>query len=324
MRVYTEGVQSIKDWADAISSAVEGVFFGKREATETLLVALLAQGHVLLEDVPGVGKTVLARALASSIDARFSRIQCTPDLLPADITGVSVYSPKDNEFHFREGPILANIVLVDEINRATPRTQSALLEAMAEGQVTVEGRSLSLPDPFFLIATENPVEFDGTFPLPEAQKDRFLLSLRIGYPGREVEKEILESRRRLSNPLDDLEPVASVESVRDMQERVTAIHVEEAVTGYMLDIIEHVRTNRAVRLGGSPRASLALYRCAQARAAIGGRDFVLPDDIKALAPNVLSRRVLVSAEARLRGTEPEDVVEAALDEVRVPLDGGGT
>jgi MoxR-like ATPase len=237
---------------------------------------------------------------------------------------VSVYSPKDNEFHFREGPILANIVLVDEINRATPRTQSALLEAMAEGQVTVEGRSLSLPDPFFLIATENPVEFDGTFPLPEAQKDRFLLSLRIGYPGREVEKEILESRRRLSNPLDDLEPVASVESVRDMQERVTAIHVEEAVTGYMLDIIEHVRTNRAVRLGGSPRASLALYRCAQARAAIGGRDFVLPDDIKALAPNVLSRRVLVSAEARLRGTEPEDVVEAALDEVRVPLDGGGT
>jgi MoxR-like ATPase len=324
MRVYTEGVQSIKDWADAITSAVERVFFGKREATETLLVALLAQGHVLLEDVPGVGKTVLARALASSIDARFSRIQCTPDLLPADITGVSVYSPKDNEFHFREGPILANIVLVDEINRATPRTQSALLEAMAEGQVTVEGRSLSLPDPFFLIATENPVEFDGTFPLPEAQKDRFLLSLRIGYPGREVEKEILESRRRLSNPLDDLEPVASVESVRDMQERVTAIHVEEAVTGYMLDIIEHVRTNRAVRLGGSPRASLALYRCAQARAAIGGRDFVLPDDIKALAPNVLSRRVLVSAEARLRGTEPEDVVEAALDEVRVPLDGGGT
>lgn len=321
--MYTEDVQSIKEWADAVAGAVQRVFFGKQEAIEKLLVALLARGHVLLEDVPGVGKTVLARALAASIDAGFSRIQCTPDLLPADITGVSVYNPKDNEFHFREGPILANIVLVDEINRATPRTQSALLEAMAEGQVTVEGHSLALPDPFFLIATENPVEFDGTFPLPEAQKDRFLLALRIGYPGRDVEKEILASRRRLSNPLDDLEPVVSVESVREMQERVTAVHVEEAVTAYMLDIIEHVRTNRAVRLGGSPRASLALYRCAQARAAIRGRDYVLPDDVKELAPNVLSRRVLVSAEARLRGSQPEDIVETALEDVRVPLDGGG-
>ena len=321
--MYIEGVESIKDWADGITAAVEKVFFGKRAAVEKLLIALLARGHVILEDVPGVGKTVLARALAASIDARFSRIQCTPDLLPADITGVSVYSQKDNEFHFREGPILANIVLVDEINRATPRTQSALLEAMAEGQVTVEGQSLPLPDPFFLIATENPVEFDGTFPLPEAQKDRFLLSLRIGYPGRDVEKEILQSRRRLSNPLDDLRPVVTVDRVREMQERVTEIHVEEKVTGYMLDIIEAVRTHRAVRLGGSPRASLALYRCAQARAAIEGRDFVLPDDIKELAPNVLSRRVLVSHEARLRGTQAEDIVEAALEDVRVPLDGRG-
>lgn len=322
-RVYTEGVERIKEWADGISAAIEQVFFGKREVLEKLLVSLLARGHVLLEDVPGVGKTVLARSLAASIDAGFSRIQCTPDLLPADITGVSVYSPKDNEFHFREGPILANIVLVDEINRATPRTQSALLEAMAEGQVTVEGHSLPLPDPFFLIATENPVEFDGTFPLPEAQKDRFLMALRIGYPGREVERDILQSRRRLSNPVDDLSPVVSVESVREMQQQVTEVHVEEAVTGYMLDIIEHVRTNRAVRLGGSPRASLSLYRCAQARAAIRGRDFVLPDDVKELAPNVLSRRVLVSADARLRGAQPEDIVESALEEVRVPLDGGG-
>jgi MoxR-like ATPase len=288
-----------------------------------MLVALLARGHVLLEDVPGVGKTVLARSLAASIDGRFARIQCTPDLLPADITGVSVYSPKDNEFHFREGPIRANIVLVDEINRATPRTQSALLEAMAEGQVTVEGHALPLPDPFFLIATENPVEFDGTFPLPEAQKDRFLMSLRIGYPGREVEQEILASRRRLSNPLSDLSPVVSADSVVEMQQKVTEIHVEEAVTSYMLDIIEHVRTNRAVRLGGSPRASLSLYRCAQALAAVRGRDFVLPDDIKDLAPNVLSRRILVSADARLRGTQAEDVVEAALENVRVPLEGGG-
>jgi len=320
--VYTVGVERIKEWADGISAAIEQVFFGKREVIEKLLVALLARGHVLLEDVPGVGKTVLARALAASIDARFSRIQCTPDLLPADITGVSVYSPRDNEFHFREGPILANIVLVDEINRATPRTQSALLEAMAEGQVTVEGHSLPLPDPFFLIATENPVEFDGTFPLPEAQKDRFLMALRIGYPGREVERGILQSRRRLSNPVDDVTSVVSVESVREMQQQVTEVHVEEAVTGYMLDIIEHVRTNRAVRLGGSPRASLALYRCAQARAAIRGRDFVLPDDVKELAPNVLSRRVLVSADARLRGAQPEDIVESALEEVRVPLDGG--
>lgn len=322
-RVYTEGVERIKEWADGISAAIEQVFFGKREVIEKLLVALLARGHVLLEDVPGVGKTVLARSLAASIDARFSRIQCTPDLLPADITGVSVYSPKDNEFHFREGPVLANIVLVDEINRATPRTQSALLEAMAEGQVTVEGHSLPLPDPFFLIATENPVEFDGTFPLPEAQKDRFLMALRIGYPGRDVERDILQSRRRLSNPVDDVTPVVSVESVREMQQQVTEVHVEEAVTGYMLDIIEHVRTNRAVRLGGSPRASLALYRCAQARAAIRGRDFVLPDDVKELAPNVLSRRVLVSADARLRGAQPEDIVESALEEVHVPLDGGG-
>jgi MoxR-like ATPase len=316
-------VESIKDWAQSVTEAIERVFFGKREVIEKLLIALLARGHVLLEDVPGVGKTVLARALAATIDARFSRIQCTPDLLPADITGVSVYSPRDNEFHFREGPVLANIVLVDEINRATPRTQSALLEAMAEGQVTVEGHSLPLPDPFFLIATENPVEFDGTFPLPEAQKDRFLLALRIGYPGRNVETDILQSRRRLSNPLDDLEPVVAVDTVRKLQEQVTEIHVEETVTGYMLDIIEHVRTNRAVRLGGSPRASLALYRCAQARAAIHGRDYVLPDDIKELAPNVLSRRILITPDARLRGAQAEDIVESALEEVRVPLGGGG-
>jgi MoxR-like ATPase len=194
---------------------------------------------------------------------------------------------------------------------------------MAEGQVTVEGHSLPLPDPFFLIATENPVEFDGTFPLPEAQKDRFLLALRIGYPGRNVETDILQSRRRLSNPLDDLEPVVAVDTVRKLQEQVTEIHVEETVTGYMLDIIEHVRTNRAVRLGGSPRASLALYRCAQARAAIHGRDYVLPDDIKELAPNVLSRRILITPDARLRGAQAEDIVESALEEVRVPLGGGG-
>jgi MoxR-like ATPase len=317
-------VERISDWAESVTAAIERVFFGKREVIEKLLVAFLARGHVLLEDVPGVGKTVLARSLAATIDARFARIQCTPDLLPADITGVSVYSPKDNEFYFREGPILANIVLVDELNRATPRTQSALLEAMAEGQVTIEGQSLALPDPFFLIATENPVEFDGTFPLPEAQKDRFLLSLRIGYPGRAVEQEILRSRRRLSNPVEDLTPIVSVDRVRELQEQVTDIHVEEAVSSYMLDIIGHVRENRAVRLGGSPRASLALYRCAQARAAIRGRDYVLPDDIKDLAPNVLSRRILITADARLRGAEAEDVVETALEEVRVPLGGSGS
>mgnify|MGYP000152578821 CR=1 FL=1 len=319
--MYTEWVERVQQWAESIIAAVEGLFFGKREVIEKLLVALLSDGHVLLEDVPGVGKTVLARALAATIDARFARVQCTPDLLPADVTGVSVFNPKDNEFHFRGGPILANIVLVDEINRATPRTQSALLEAMAEGQITVEGHALPLPDPFFVIATENPVEFDGTFPLPEAQKDRFLLSLRIGYPDRAVETDILTSRRRLTNPLDDVEPVVGVESVREMQQAVTEVHVEAAVTDYMLDIIDHVRSHRAVRLGGSPRASLALYRCAQARAAIHGRNFVLPDDVKALASHVLSRRMLVTADARLRGTEAEDIVEEALEEVTVPLGG---
>lgn len=309
----------VQDWGRALIDSVERVFYGKREVIERMLVAVLCRGHILLEDVPGVGKTILARALAASIGGRFSRIQCTPDLLPADVLGVSVYQPKDGSFAFREGPIQANVVLVDEINRATPRTQSALLEAMAENQVSVEGKRRELPEPFLLMATENPVEFEGTFPLPEAQKDRFLFCLDVGYPTKAVEQRIVESQRRISHPITDIDAVTTPEDLLSHQAQVVDIHVEQRVLDYLLSIVEESRAHPAARIGVSPRGSLALYKSSQALAALRGRDYVTPDDVKELAPSVFSKRIILRPDAAIKGETPERIIDAILDRVDVPI-----
>lgn len=284
-----------------------------------MLVAVLCRGHILLEDVPGVGKTILARALAASIGGSFSRVQCTPDLLPADVLGVSVYQPKDGSFVFREGPIQANVVLVDEINRATPRTQSALLEAMAEHQVSVEGKRRDLPDPFLLLATENPVEFEGTFPLPEAQKDRFLFSLNVGYPSKSVEQRIIESQRRITHPIEDVDSVTNPEDLLALQKQIVEVYVEQSVIDYMLTIVEESRRHPSVRIGVSPRGSLALYKSCQALAALRGRDYVTPDDVKELAPAVFLKRIMLRPDVAIRGESAERVIESILDGVDVPI-----
>ncbi|WP_455382396.1 AAA family ATPase [Salinispira pacifica] len=312
-------MREVSEWAQKIVAAVDRVFLGKREVIEQLLVALLCRGHVLIEDVPGLGKTIAARALAASIGGRFNRVQCTPDLLPADILGVSVFNPKDSEFHFRKGPVHANILLVDEINRATPRTQSALLQAMAEGEVSVEGRSMPLPDPFIVMATENPVEFEGTFPLPEAQKDRFFLSVSVGYPDREIEKQIVENQRRMTHPVTDLTAVTDPESVHRMQEAVLSVFVEEAVFDYIIDLVQATRGASGVRIGVSPRGSLALYKGSQALAAIRGRDFVTPEDVKELVHGVFEKRIILNADAQIRGLSVSGIIDRILDSVTVPL-----
>ncbi len=303
-------MRTVPEWSRQITDSVETVFFGKHAVIEKLLVALLCRGHVLLEDVPGVGKTILARALASSLGGEFSRIQCTPDLLPADILGVSVYNPNDGSFTFREGPIMANIVLVDEINRATPRTQSALLEATGEGQVSVEGKQRKLPEPFFVMATENPVEFEGTFPLPEAQKDRFLLSLTVGYPERETEQRIVESQRRLTHPVNDLSAVTDLSDVPALQEEVVSIHVDQSVVDYMSTLVEASRSHQHVRIGVSPRGTLALYKASQALAAVRGRAYVVPEDVKEL---------IMSSQAVIRGITAESVIASILDSTPAPV-----
>lgn len=312
-------MQSVSSWAARILDSVETVFFGKRNVIERLLVALLCRGHVLLEDVPGMGKTILARALAASLGGHFSRIQCTPDLLPADILGVSVYSPKDGTFTFREGPIMANIVLVDEINRATPRTQSALLEATGEGQVSIEGKRRELPEPFFLIATENPVEFEGTFPLPEAQQDRFLLSMSIGYPERSVEQRIVDSQRRLTHPVVDVQPVGEIGEVHTLQEQVVEVHVDQEVMDYISALIEASRQHQNVRIGVSPRGTLALYKSAQALAALRGRDYVIPEDVKELCRPVFAKRIILTSQAVIRGVSVDQVITSVLDSVPTPV-----
>lgn len=312
-------MQSVAQWAERILDSVETVFFGKRNVIERLLVALLCRGHVLLEDVPGMGKTILARALAASLGGHFSRIQCTPDLLPADILGVSVYSPKDGTFTFREGPIMANIVLVDEINRATPRTQSALLEATGEGQVSIEGRRRELPEPFFLIATENPVEFEGTFPLPEAQQDRFLLSMSIGYPERSVEQHIVDSQRRLTHPVVDVQPVSEITDVHELQEQVVEVHVDQDVMDYVSGLIEASREHQNVRIGVSPRGTLALYKASQALAALRDRDYVIPEDVKELCRPVFSKRIILTSQAVIRGVSVDSVITSLLDSVPTPV-----
>jgi len=312
-------LETVKIWSETVINSVEKVFFGKRAVVEKIIVALLCRGHVLLEDVPGVGKTILARAISQSLGGEFSRVQCTPDLLPADIIGVSIYNPQNGTFHFRKGPILSNIVLVDEINRATPRTQSALLEAMGENQITVEGKAQALPDPFFLIATENPVEFEGTFPLPEAQKDRFLLALNIGYPDREMEKNILESQRRLTHPVTDIQPVTTPEAVLAHQKTIVNIHVDETVRNYIMDIITGTRNDIHFQLGASPRGSLALYKCSQALAAVKGRDYVIPEDVKEMVLPVLSKRVILKSEFLFKGYTPVKALSVILENVPFPV-----
>lgn len=310
---------TVRKWANDIKASVGSVFLGKEQVVENLLASILCGGHVLLEDVPGVGKTILARAIARSIGGKFNRIQCTPDLLPTDILGVSIYNPGTGNFNFRKGPILANVVLVDEINRATPRTQSALLEAMAEKQISVDGQTIPLPSPFFIIATENPIEFEGTFPLPEAQKDRFFLSTNIGYPDRESELAILEKQRRTTHPVEDIEPVTTPVKIVELQEQIVTIHVDKSVKSYIMDIIENTREEKRLSLGVSPRGTLALYKGGQALAAIRGRDYVVPEDVKDLVPHILSKRMIVKSEYLIKGIGPDEIISSILKEVPVPI-----
>jgi MoxR-like ATPase len=310
--------QSIGEFAARIRANVEKVFLGKTEVVDALLAAFLARGHVLLEDVPGTGKTILARAFAASMGLSFARIQCTPDLLPADILGVSVWRQEEGQFVYRPGPVVNQFVLVDEINRATPRTQSALLEAMAEGQISVDGKRIPLPEPFFILATENPIAFEGTFPLPEAQRDRFLLSLSIGYPSLESEALMLESQRRLTHPVTDLRPVATAEEISPLQETAALIHMDPMVRLYLLSLVDATRHEPSLRIGVSPRGSLALYRAAQARAAIRSRDYVTPEDIKEMALPVFHQRLLLSSDAFVRGVSPDRIIESILDRTPVP------
>ncbi len=312
-------VKEVRTWAKKIKDSTEQVFFGKGEVIDRLLIALLCRGHVLIEDVPGLGKTILARALGQSLGGIFKRIQCTPDLLPADVLGVSVYNPKTGEFTFREGPILSNIVLVDEINRATPRAQSALLEAMAENQISVDGRRIFLPEPFFLMATENPVEFEGTFPLPEAQKDRFFMTLKIGYPERSAEEAILESQRRVTHPVTDVKAVTKLATVLEMQKSVTQVYVNPEVRTYILDLTETTRKDLRIRLGVSPRGSLALYKGAQALAAIQGRDYVIPEDVKELWVDICIKRIIVRSEYLVKGIFPEEILAEVGEAVEAPI-----
>lgn len=290
----------IADLARLVTENVERVIVGKREAIELLLVALLCDGHVLIEDVPGVGKTMLARALAISLGGTFKRLQCTPDLLPNDVTGVSVYNQKTGEFEFRPGPVFVNVLLADELNRATPRTQSALLECMGEAQVTVDGVTHPLPRPFLVLATQNPIEYEGTFPLPEAQLDRFFMRVRLGYPSPQEERQIVERLRR-RHPIESLTQVVDGQQVLELQAEVWEVHIDDSVQDYILRLVQATRTHPDLALGASPRGTLALSKAAQALAAIRGRDFVLPDDVKALAVPVLEHRLIVSPESSLRG-----------------------
>ena len=307
---------------DTIKHIIENmskVMVGKSEVLELAVVAVLCEGHILIEDVPGTGKTTLAKALARSLGCSFRRIQCTPDLLPSDITGIHFFNQKKSEFEFRPGPVISNIVLVDEINRATPRTQSSLLECMEERQVTIDGVTMPLPRPFLVIATQNPVELHGTFPLPEAQLDRFLIKLEIGYPGEEEEAVMLDRFKR-DNPLDSLPEVTSAAEIMKLKQLAQEVHIEQSVRRYLLAIIRQTRANNEIELGASPRASLALYRAAQALALVKGRDYVIPDDVKRLATPVIVHRLIASTEAYLHNRGKENLIENILAHTPVPVE----
>ncbi len=310
--------KSIASNADCIISEVERVIVGKRETVKKAVIALLCKGHLLIEDIPGVGKTTLAKSLAKSIGGEFRRIQFTPDLLPSDITGSSIFNQKNSEFEFRPGPIFGNIVLADEINRATPKTQSALLEAMEESQATTDGETRRLPRPFFVIATQNAIEMTGTYPLPEAQLDRFFARISLGYPDRENEMSIL-SQQQVAHPLELVNTVISLDTLLEMQSLVRDVFVHESIRGYIVDVVRATRESNQFLVGASPRGSLHLMRAAQAVAAINGYDFVRPDDVKEMASSVLAHRVMARAELRAKGQTTEEVIDRTLETVPSPL-----
>ena len=312
-------VRKVQALGETIRNNVERVIIGKRKMIDLLLVALLSDGHVLIEDVPGIGKTMMAKSLARSLGATFQRVQGTPDLLPTDITGVSYFDQRRNEFVFRQGPLFTQILLVDEINRATPRTQSALLESMAERQVTVERSTMPLPKPFLVIATQNPVELEGTFPLPEAQLDRFLLRVQIGYPSEEDEQAILH-RFKQEEVLETLQPVISAEQILELQHAIRQVSWQPEVERYLLAIVRATRGHASVQLGVSPRGTLALYRACEAFAALQGRDYVQPDDVKHLATSVLSHRLLTTSRSRIRGQQNVEIINTIVENTPVPVE----
>jgi MoxR-like ATPase len=312
-------IGKIRTFGGKVKENVEKVIIGKGDVVELVILALLCEGHVLIEDIPGVGKTVLAKSIARSLGCSFHRIQCTPDLLPSDITGTYIFNQKTSDFEFRPGPIMAQIVLTDEINRTTPRTQSALLEAMQERQVTAEGETKMLPRPFMVLATQNPIEQEGTFPLPEAQLDRFLIKIKIGYPSAEDDKKLL-ARFRQDDPLEDLKPVVSAEELMQMQVACREVHVAADVEDYIIRLVHATREHPSLQLGASPRAMLALYHTSQVMAALRGRSFVIPDDVKYLTVCTLSHRIIPKAESSLRGNSAEQALKEIIDSVSVPVE----
>ncbi|HLS34928.1 MAG TPA: MoxR family ATPase [Bacillota bacterium] len=313
-----KSVATYHEEIEKVLSNIRKVIIGKDDIATLSIVALLAQGHVLIEDVPGVGKTMLVRSIARSIDGEFKRIQFTPDLLPSDITGMSIYNPKQLEFEFRPGPILGNIILADEINRTSPKTQSALLEAMEENSVTVDGGTIQVQQPFFVMATQNPIEYEGTYPLPEAQLDRFILMLKMGYPTLEDELDMLQ-RTDKEHPIDSIQPVLSKEEIVRIQEEVRQVHISDNVQRYILSIIAGTRNHEDLFLGASPRASIALMQASKALAFIHNRDYVIPDDVQYLATAVLAHRLILTTEANYQGKDPTQVIEEIIEGIPVPI-----
>ncbi|MDE2992531.1 MAG: MoxR family ATPase [Chloroflexota bacterium] len=310
-------MEDFRTIAERVVEIVEQVIVGKHYEVQLALIALICRGHLLIEDVPGVGKTTLAKSLARSLGCTFKRMQFTPDLLPSDVTGVSIYNQKSAEFEFRPGPVMAQIVLADEVNRATPKTQSALLEAMEENQITVDGVTRALPVPFLVMATQNPIEYEGTFPLPEAQLDRFMMRLSLGYPSAADELVVLTAQQQ-AHPLDTLDQVVSLEDLLQLQQEVRGVYVDRLVSEYIVAVVTATREHQEVYLGASPRGSLALYRASQARAMMYGRDYVIPDDVKELGEPTLAHRLIVSPAARIRNVDPRQIIEEIVEAVPVP------